>query len=329
MKKDFDQEKAKIIVTIIPFVLIILVLLVSLIVSKTRNQGDESKEALQESIKDYTDSNLPDLGEQDKDAAHTVEQDDSGDSQKKATDTSTSVSQNATAEEEDIDYSAVTFDADAQLTEMMTYWADNNQAALDDLAVLDRFRAMSAQLKGSKDYLYAGDKDASGQPSGTGIAVYADNQYYYGEWKNGKREGNGTWIHYHFHAGKTSDIYTYHQYTGSFAGDLPDGEGSEHYDFNTELLKKNTRYIGNRIGTYRKGLIDGEFYLTTIDSTGNMEEFTGTATAGSWVYQNANKDKKGNRTVLVKIENQDDYIWMQPSENTGIGVPCLISDAWG
>lgn len=98
-----------------------------------------------------------------------------------------------------VDYSKITYDKDSQLKEMMEYWADSNQKALDDLASLDRFRAMSYSLRGSTDFYYYGDKDSNGLPSGTGIAVYADNQYYYGTWKDGKRDGKGTFIHYHVH----------------------------------------------------------------------------------------------------------------------------------
>ena len=47
---------------------------------------------------------------------------------------------------------------------MMAYWADNNQKALDDLANLERFMAMSWSLKGTDDCYYYGQKDANGLP---------------------------------------------------------------------------------------------------------------------------------------------------------------------
>ncbi len=62
MKKIFDEEdekdfqendKAKILVTIIPFVLIILVLLVTLVLNHT---GKSSSEQVQDSIKEYADA---------------------------------------------------------------------------------------------------------------------------------------------------------------------------------------------------------------------------------------------------------------------------------
>ncbi|MGN0377769.1 MAG: hypothetical protein ACI4ED_09045, partial [Suilimivivens sp.] len=74
------------------------------------------------------------------------------------------------------------------------------------------------------------------------------------------------------------------------------------------------------------GLVNGEFYITTIDINNNMQEWEATGDHGSWVYQSANADKKGNRTIFVDINNPDNYFWMQPSQNKNIGVPCLISE---
>lgn len=333
MKKEFDQEKAKIIVTILPFVLIVLVLFITFVVSavKNKNNSESRNEDLQESIMDYADENMPEqnAGEKQEIAVATPAQTGAEEKTDGKADASPlpeqtpyqEIMQNGT-----VDYSKITYDKDSQLKEMMGYWADSNQKALDDLASLDRFRAMSYSLRGSTDFYYYGDKDSNGLPSGTGIAVYADNQYYYGTWKDGKRDGKGTFIHYHVHNdSKNTDLYTYHQYTGGFANDLPDGEGSEHFDFNTANFKKGERYVGNRIGGYSGGLLNGDFYVTTTDLNDKMEEWEGTADHGTWVYQNANKDKKGNRTILVMIGNEENFIWMQPSANKNIGVPCLIS----
>ena len=224
------------------------------------------------------------------------------------------------------DYSKVKFNKDVQLQEMMAYWEDNNQQALDDLAKLDRYIAMSWQLKGTTDFYYCGDVNGNGQPEGKGIAVYADNQYYYGDWKNGVRSGAGTWIHYHIHhTENTKDIYTYHQYAGGWENDLPEGEGSEHYEYNLALLEERVGYDANLIGSYSQGLVHGDFYITNIYADESAKEWNASAEHGSWIYLNENKDKKGNRTVHVEISDPDNYIWMHPKDNVNIGVLCLIS----
>lgn len=343
MKKLFDEDdneypdldKRKIFVTVIPFVLIIIILAVTLLVNGMKKE-EEGSDDLQQSIMEYADEHketersdkLEENG-----TLYPVKETEDSDGQAENTDQQTEEESvpsptpyKEVMEKGKVDYSKVKYDKDAQLKEMMAYWADNNQKALDDLANLDRFIAMSWSLSGTDDCYYYGDLDGNGMPNGKGIAVYADNQYYYGDWKNGVRSGKGTWIHYHIHQNlNNADIYTYHQYTGGFENDLPNGEGSEHYDYNTDLLKEGIGYDTNLIGSYSEGLVDGEFYLTNIYSDGNIKEWNATASHGTWIYQSENRDKKGNRTVYVNVHDPDDYIWIQPKENVNIGVRCLIS----
>lgn len=323
-----SRERARILVTVIPFVLIILILAVMLLTSAVKKSSNKDwKEELQESIMEDADSKLPQEKEEGEEAEETDSQETASPSPEESPSANPSPSPyQEIMESETVNYDKVVFDKDEQLKEMMTYWADNNQKALDDLANLERFIAMSWKLRGTKEFYYYGDTDASGQPNGTGIAVYADNQYYYGGWVNGVRNGNGTWIHYHIHQKPSkTDLYTYHQYTGSWKNDLPDGEGSEHYDYNTELLKENTGYNTNLIGSYRAGLLDGEFYLTNIYSDGNTKEWYATASNGSFIYQNENEDKEGRRPVQVEDRDPENFIWMHPKDNQNLGVACLIS----
>lgn len=337
------MDRAKILVSVIPVVLIIIILAVTLIVNGNKKDRTETED-LQQSIMDYADEANPAdstqvkteevvIGQSETDKESTApektessknEEISSEEDQGSADPSSTPYSQIMNTDK--VDYSKVSYNRDEQLKEMMSYWADNNQKALDDLANLDRFKAMSWALKNTTDFYYYGETNASGAPEGKGIAVYADNQYYYGDWKNGVRSGNGTWIHYHIHTTvNKNDLYLYHQYTGSWAEDLPDGEGSEHYDYEMSLLKENSGYNNNLIGSYSKGLVNGEFYLTNIDSKGNVREWYAQAEHGSWVYKSENKDKAGRRPVYVSTTDPDDYIWMLPGENKNIGVPCLIS----
>lgn len=329
MKKDFDYEddgtqweRARILVKIIPFVLIIVILAVTLLVNAVSGRGEDNDKGV--SASSVSEETSAPSKMQDEQVILPTPISSSEPMPTKAPENSTPTPYREIMEK--TDYSKVEFHTQEQLAEMMAYWEDSNQKALDDLANLDRFKAMSWHLSGTEDFYYYGESNSSGQPHGRGIAVYADNQYYYGEWVDGKRSGTGTWIHYHIHIQPNkTDIYTYHHYVGSWKNDLPDGEGFEHYDFNKELLKNNQYYNANLIGSYSEGLIDGEFYITTIENDDNMREWEAEASHGTWVYQNNNVDKKGNRTVQVEIYDSENYIWMNPKDNHDIGIPCLIS----
>lgn len=341
MRKEFDEnndeemseqkkERAKMIAFIVPILLIVIVLIATLVVQTVKkNNGQPTTDELQESIKEYADGQLPNgetqtLPQEEK---ATAEPEQSPTVEPTMQPTAQPTAAATPSKKEVIDYSKISFDKDEQLAEMMAYWADNNQKALDDLANLDRFKAMSYKLNGITDYYYYGEMSGD-KPNGKGIAVYADNQYYYGDWQNGVRSGDGSWMHYHMYSqDDKKELYTFHSYVGAWANDLPNGEGSEHYDYIMEHLKANMGYNTNLIGSYKNGLYDGSFYITNIYSDGNIKEWDASATNGSWNYINENKDTKGRRTVQVENVNPDNYIWMYPKDNLNLGVSCLISAA--
>lgn len=224
------------------------------------------------------------------------------------------------------DYSKIRFDMKRNLSEMESYFKDDNPEALRDLAHLDRYIAMSWSLKDTSEFYYYGDVNAEGEPDGYGIAVYADNEYYYGEWKDGLRSGGGKWIHFHIHNVKDhKDIITYHQYVGTFANDLPNGAGQDHYEYDLTKAAEQERFITNYICSYKDGLIDGDVYCTTMSADGEYVDWNGKAKKGSFEYISEARDKKKRGPVLSDRENPDNYLWMSAYENQEIGVKNYIS----
>lgn len=319
------EDKIQLLIKVVPILLIIVILLITLLVNQVKKQqtAEEEEDVVSTEIL------LPSPDNGSKESAVDEKADDktpAASAEVSASPAGAASASPSALPEETFDYSKVEFDTQTQLKEMMTYWEAGNQEALDDLANLERFRAMSYQLKGTTAYYYAGDVNTQGEPHGTGIAVYADNQYYYGEWKNGLRDGNGKWMHYHIHASASyPDVILYHQYTGSFKEDLPDGEGAEHYDLNTELFEENDRYYTNLIGSYSKGLYNGVFYLITSSNSDEYEEWEGTAKNGSFVYCKDQKDQNGRKPVVTDLADEENYIWMSDKENQNLGIRCYIS----
>ena len=206
-------------------------------------------------------------------------------------------------------YKGLAVDTNAQLKEMYTYWADNNTEAVRDLAHLERFEAMSYKLSGTSDFYYYGDLNSSGLPEGTGLAVYGDDQYYFGEWKNGKRNGNGTWIN--FYPEYSNYVVTEHMYTGGWADDLPTGDGQEHYDYDFTKMNGDDIYVQNAIGGFDKGFYDGKMYIITVDRDQNTEEWFGTCEDGVWMQVvNTHLDKDGKIPVLQNKNDEKDFVYM-------------------
>lgn len=218
-------------------------------------------------------------------------------------------------------YSKVKYDAKSNLMELEDYFNQGNWEAVDDLVHLDRFIAMSYEFRGTDEFAYYGDVDSAGKPNGKGVAVYADNKYYFGDWKDGVRSGSGTWVHFHIHL-KTNytDVITYHQYVGEFRNDYPEGQGQDHYEYDPIIMQDNKWYITNYMGEFKKGLIDGDMYCTATDKNGSYCDYNGTAENGRFDYISEARDKNNRGPVLIGAENSDNYIWMSEKENRFIGV---------
>lgn len=212
------------------------------------------------------------------------------------------------------------------LVEMAAYWEQDNLEAVNDLAHLAWFMKMSDSIKAEDTFYYYGERNAAGQPDGVGIACYADNAYYYGEWAAGKREGIGRWIKYYVYYDDdvTSDrAYTLHMYMGEWANDMPNGEGQEHYDLDMNDAANKGRYLQNVIGTFKDGFYSGEMYLTTLSRDGNQEEWNGLAEEGVWSPYGAATNKK-EIPVCQDVDDDDNYLWILVKDNKDRGITELI-----
>ena len=217
------------------------------------------------------------------------------------------------------DYAEEKFDTSAQLKEMMDYWAKGNMKAVEELAHLSRFEAMSASMKtesGDRSSYY-GEVNEKKEPEGKGIMVYSENRYYYGSFQNGRREGKGTWIQ--FYPSYSRDTATYHSYSGEFKNDLPNGQGQEHYEYNPERMDKNLLYLQNVIGTFQDGFYQGEMYVITLDHNGKTTEWKGACKSGTW-QKEGEADAKRRYPVLHGRLDEDRHIWMTEKENRHFGV---------
>ena len=181
------------------------------------------------------------------------------------------------------DENDVSYTKEYILNEALPYFADNNQDAIWDLAHLKRYVKLSSELKGTNQYYYSGDVNSSGNPDGKGLAIYEDNSYYYGDWSDGVRSGQGTWFRFYISEKSKRNAmgkYMSHSYAGEWANDLPNGQGAEHYDVDITRLKGGERITQNVVGPFENGLYDGELYGYTVNYIGTVEEWDAVASNG-------------------------------------------------
>lgn len=212
------------------------------------------------------------------------------------------------------------------LNEAFPYFADNNQDAIWDLAHLKRYVKLSAELEGTSNYYYQGDVDSEGKPDGTGLAIYEKNSYYFGEWSHGVRSGQGTWFRFYIQQKDKNNAmgkYMAHSYSGTWANNLPNGQGAEHYDVDISKLPAHDRILQNVVGNFTDGLYDGEMYANTVDYTGNVEEWNGVAEKGVF---NLWRDMSaiGECSVWQKRDDASICMDIDKSENKKQGIRELL-----
>ena len=325
MKKE-TQIRIAITSGIVMVILLILVMMLTL----SREKSDEDR--LDENISEYTGNTSKDI--QSTDEAGDISKTDHSKNNEQLTyseykdPAQYAVSGNSfystnTAVLKDV-YNTIKYDRDAQLNELYTYWADSNMDAVRDLVHLERYEAMSYELGSGSDFYYYGDVDEEGIPNGKGLAVYANDQYYFGDFADGKRSGNGTWIS--FYPYYSNYVVTEHLYSGSFSDDLPSGEGHEHYDYNPDHMNEEDIYLQNAIGSFSGGMYNGDMYVITVAPNGDTSEWSGKCIDGSWEQvMNTKADENGNIAVLTLNENADNHIYMHPDLSKDNGVSGIIN----
>ena len=219
-----------------------------------------------------------------------------------------------------------------QLPELYSCWDKYELDAVSDLIRLERMRKITDSLADSNDYYYYGDKDDEGNPHGKGLAVYANNTYYFGGYSHGVREGDGMWIRvFPDKPGVVNGVagVTWHQYAGGWAEDLPNGEGQENIQYETEGsdIGYETFAIQNAIGGFKDGFYNGDMYIMTNTGDSSIDWY-GTAKRGVFSYINDKKGYAGKRAIWkagdgYETGEDENCRWIIPSENADYGIAGL------
>ncbi len=322
-----DVARTRKIETIAGLVILVVLLIVAawMVVRKTASK--EIKDASITVTADATDT--PRIVATDNDTEEIVSKSVTDDKTVKLSDVA-KADKSVTADELPQTYSAgsirdYSFD-DNQMVELYAYWDEYRMDAVNQLIRLDRIRKITDSLKGSSDFYYYGDKDSSGKPEGKGLAIYADNTYYFGDWKNGKREGSGNWLRiFPDEKGTVNGIghVIAHSYNGIWKNDLPNGDGQEHFDYNRDEEIIGNMIILNAMGNFKDGYYDGDMLMMLLYA-GNEVDFYGKLDRGTFEFIGDIVQKDGRRAILETDQiPEDNFFYLSPSDNSGFGIAGL------
>lgn len=213
---------------------------------------------------------------------------------------------------------------DGQLKELFEFWDAYKMEAVNDLLRLERIREISKELNGTNRFYYYGSVDSLGRPSGKGLAVYGNNTYYCGEWKEGLRSGQGMWLQIAIYD-ETNKIQNRglleHMYNGKWSKDLPNGQGQEHFSFDYDILNEKDKTIANVIGNFKDGYYHGEMYIMTAENNGSTKDWNGVCKNGVWQTLLEGSLTKGVwRSTQMNEERYYEYHYMFAKDNVNQGV---------
>lgn len=152
--------------------------------------------------------------------------------------------------------------------------ADDAQA-LNELQESDAGKALAEMIGDEGSYIYI----AEGGKTGKGIGYYSFtdcdcNEWYYGDFKDGIREGNGTWYYVNPDMG---DGTLYKEvYTGQWSADKPNGSGHQ-YIASGDTVHTNQDF------TVKDGLFYGTYQIN--DTLEDGTPVTGSYTLVDGKYQ--------------------------------------------
>ena len=347
-KNLFKQSNTLTVILLSIILVVLLCIIIMLLVLPGRSKSDEqsSSEALQQSITEYAYEqkqndnlvNKPDTGAivvdseevpmEDALVEEVMTQEGAGEDTSEEYVEPVSDTVDKTAIVVDVeDENDVSYTKEFILNEMLPYFADNNLEAVWDLAHLKRYVKLSASLENTDNYYYMGEVDGNGLPDGKGLAIYEKNTYYYGSWAHGVRSGDGRWYRFYIDPigqPTTKKKYQAHSYSGQWANDLPNGEGAEHYDVDITKLEVRERILQNVVGNFTNGLYDGELYANTVDYTGNVEEWSGTAHNGVFdLWRDVSAI--GECSVWQKREDTSVYMDIMEEDNKNQGMREMLN----
>lgn len=204
------------------------------------------------------------------------------------------------------------------LSEMEDALAAKDYDAALSLVRSEEYGALAPLIKANAP-CYSDSRDGSGDQNGIGVIAYSNNVFYYGSRENGMRSGQGTalWaidpdINYGHYPGE------YSVYEGSWADDLPNGQGTEFTVVSVEKIREYTGLFTMQSGEFTDGLFNGRIELEETLWDGSINRYYATAQNGVWDILNE------ERYYLINQETGEPCMMIDEGDNHMRGISWLL-----
>lgn len=187
----------------------------------------------------------------------------------------------------------------AMLDPLKELFDEGDMDALKEKIRSEEYVAFADEVIGDNSY-YSGDFDLDGRREGYGVAVYENGYYYYGQFHEDQRSGNGMLIRASY--ADSSSIGSF-IYDGQWENDKPNGEGTATSNYYKDRISATEFATKEITGNYTDGLEDGEMTLVGTKRNGAKVTFKYKATAG--VAEKSTDEKSGVKGQYIIAQNDD------------------------
>lgn len=163
----------------------------------------------------------------------------------------------------------------------------------------EEYIAYSDEVIGDNSY-YCGSTDVDGNRTGTGVAVYENGYYYYGDFENNVRSGHGVLMRASY--AESSSIGSF-IFEGEWKDDEPNGEGTATSNYYKDRISASDFVSKEISGNYTNGREDGKMTLKGRTKSGASQVFTYTATGG--IADKSSNDDSGMDGQYIIAQTKD------------------------
>lgn len=174
---------------------------------------------------------------------------------------------------------------------------------LDDVKELlrtEEIKSFTDEIVSEDVSYYYGSKDADGNRQGKGIAMYINGYFYYGDFENNVRSGEGTWMRAVYADSSAIGSFIF---KGQWADDKPNGSGEATSNFYKDKISANEMVKQIIKGEYKDGLENGSMNLSGATKGGASVNYTYKSEDG--VAVKSSKEDSGIKGQYIIAKSSD------------------------
>lgn len=169
-----------------------------------------------------------------------------------------------------------------------------------ELLRTDAYIGLADEVIGDDDSFYYGDTDSNGLRLGKGIAVYKDGYFYYGDYMDDVRNGEGIYIRAVYSESSSKESFIYE---GGWMDDKPNGTGSATTSFYKDKISSSEFLKQIVSGNFSEGLEHGKMELVGTKKGGGTVKYSYRAENG--VAEKSSDESSGIKGQYIIATSSD------------------------